>query len=49
MEESQPRIAIEQVPDGVRVRLLGRWNAGNLAARANLQALQDNLGALPRP
>ena len=48
MEESQPRIAIEQVPDGVRVRLLGRWNAGNLAARANLQALQDNLGALPQ-
>jgi phospholipid/cholesterol/gamma-HCH transport system permease protein len=48
MEESKPRIAIEHMPGGVRVQLLGRWNAGNLAARGNWQDLQFNLGALPQ-
>jgi phospholipid/cholesterol/gamma-HCH transport system permease protein len=47
-EESRPRIDIEHLPEGVSVRLLGRWTAGNLAARDNWQALQQNLGALPQ-
>ena len=47
-EESRPRIDIGQLPEGVRVRLLGRWTAGNLANRDNWQALQHSLGALPQ-
>jgi phospholipid/cholesterol/gamma-HCH transport system permease protein len=47
-EGSRPRIDIEHLPEGVCVRLLGRWTAGNLAARDNWQALQHNLSALPQ-
>ena len=47
-EESRPRIDIEHLPEGVCVRLLGRWTAGNLAARDNWEALQRSLGALPQ-
>ena len=47
-EESRPRIDIGQLPEGVCVRLLGRWTAGNLANRDNWQALQNSLGALPQ-
>jgi phospholipid/cholesterol/gamma-HCH transport system permease protein len=47
-EESRPRIEIEHLPEGVCVRLNGRWTAGNLAARDNWEALQRSLGALPQ-
>ena len=47
MEDTQPRIAIEQQPDGVVVRLLGRWTAEHLAGASHWRDLQAALAALP--
>ncbi len=46
VEDSQPRIAIEHAPDGVRAVLLGRWGAADLADPANWAGVQTALQGL---
>jgi phospholipid/cholesterol/gamma-HCH transport system permease protein len=47
MEDSLPRIAFEQAPDGLCVRVLGRWTAASLGAPEKWDKLQATLNALP--
>jgi phospholipid/cholesterol/gamma-HCH transport system permease protein len=47
MEDSQPRIAFEQAPDGPCARLLGRWTAEALAQPEHWKGVQAALQALP--
>ncbi len=47
MEDSSPRIAFDQVPEGLRARVLGRWTAESLAAPAHWDSLQAALNTLP--
>jgi len=46
VEDSQPRIAIENAADGVRAVLLGRWGAADLADPANWAGVQKALQGL---
>ena len=48
MEDSQPRIAVEQLPEGACARLLGRWTAEYLAVPAHWEALQLALAEVPQ-
>jgi phospholipid/cholesterol/gamma-HCH transport system permease protein len=47
MEDSSPRIAFEQVPEGLCARVLGRWTAESLAVPAQWDQVQAALNALP--
>ncbi len=47
MEDSSPRIAFEQVPEGLRARVLGRWTAESLAVPAQWDQVQAALNTLP--
>ncbi len=47
MEDSSPRIAFDQAPEGLRARVLGRWTAESLAAPAHWDSLQTALNTLP--
>ena len=47
MEESQPRIAFEQTPEGRCVRVQGRWTAESLSSIAHWESAQADLAALP--
>ena len=48
LEDSQPRVIFEQMPDASCAHLHGRWTAESLAVEAHWDALQADLRSVPQ-